>query len=471
VTGQRRVVQHSGGQVPAVERTTPAAEERRRAVLVAVRLGLAMLASGASANEVETTLYDVLCALGLPEASVVASYSAITVSLVLPGEIDAMTVVENVPRQWADYNRLSAAVTLAADVRRGAVDLFAAEGRLDELASLGYPYPAWLTFAAPALLSMAVTIMFGGRLQDALATLVIGLAIQPALQHIERSDLSAFFQVAVGVVTTTALVVLLVKIGLPISGGLVLTGSLLRFLPGGALVSGMTDFIEGSLAAGAVRLVEVVLLGAAIAGSASLVLAFGESIDVTIRITSEGVVDWSPPVLIGAGIAAVVFYGCRLGVPRRAIWSAALLGGLAVAVTRGFTGVTADLDQQARTLLAALVIGAVGRLLAHRTQAPAALWIVTAVLPLLPAPSTLLPLLAESEVVRDALRGQAVQTAFSIGVGAAVGSIVVDTYLRNRTRVLHPIAGVVSATLHPVAATRWRRRANPRKADDRESHE
>ena len=99
-----------------------------------------------------------------------------------------------------------------------------------------YPYPRWLGFAAPALLSMAVTIMFGGSVGDGVATLGIGLAIQPALERIERSELTAFFQVVFGASATA----LLVKLGLPIQGSLVLTGSLLRFLPGGALVSGCT---------------------------------------------------------------------------------------------------------------------------------------------------------------------------------------------------------------------------------------
>jgi hypothetical protein len=41
-------------------------------------------------------------------------------------------------------------------------------------------------------LSMAVTILFGGSVGDALATLGIGLAIQPALERIERSQLPSF---------------------------------------------------------------------------------------------------------------------------------------------------------------------------------------------------------------------------------------------------------------------------------------
>jgi uncharacterized membrane protein YjjP (DUF1212 family) len=119
----------------------------------------------------------------------------------------------------------------------------------------------------------------------------IGLAIQPALERIERSELTAFFQVVFGVSATALLVLLLVKLGLPIQGSLVLTGSLLRFLPGAALVSGMHDLIDGALMSGTARLAEVALLGAAIAGAAWLVLAFGATLGVRLQITSAGRVD------------------------------------------------------------------------------------------------------------------------------------------------------------------------------------
>jgi hypothetical protein len=132
-------------------------------------------------------------------------------------------------------------------------------------------------------------------------------------------------------------------------------------------------------------------VGGAIAGAASLVLAFGESIDVQLRITTVGRVDWPAVVIVAAGTTAVACYACRVGVPRRTLLSVAALGAVAVVLTQGLTPVSADLSRIARTLLAALVIGAVGRMLAHRSGAPAALWMVPAILPLLPSPSTLVP--------------------------------------------------------------------------------
>jgi uncharacterized membrane protein YjjP (DUF1212 family) len=184
----------------------PAAAARRRTIRVAVRLGVVMLASGAQTREVETSLRVVLGALGLPGAEAVISYSTVSVSSVAPGDAEATTAIGDVRRWRPDYNRLAAAAVLVSAIADGRADLQAAEVELERVEASAYPYPRWLGFAAPALLSMAVTILFGGRVGDAVATLGIGLAIQPALERIERSELTTFFQVVFGVSATALLV-------------------------------------------------------------------------------------------------------------------------------------------------------------------------------------------------------------------------------------------------------------------------
>ena len=220
-----------------------------------------------------------------------------------------------------------------AAIRDGRADLEAAESQLNGVVASRYPYPRWLGFVAPALLSMAVTIMFGGRPVDALTTLGIGLAIQarPGTDRAQRAE--QLLPGGVRRLRDSATGGALVKLGLPIHG-VVLTGSLLRFLPGPALVSGMHDFIDGALSSGTVRLAEVVLLGAAIAGAASLVLIFGTSLDVHLEITTARHAGWPTLVIVAAGSVAVTFYACHLGVPRRALLSAAALVGIAVLLAK-----------------------------------------------------------------------------------------------------------------------------------------
>jgi uncharacterized membrane protein YjjP (DUF1212 family) len=394
-----------------------------------------MLASGAQAREAESGLLVAMQGLALEGADAIVTNSAVTVSHLAPGDAETTTAIQAV-RDWRpDFGKLAAAAALVAALRDGRSDLKAAEAELDRIEAMQPPYPSWFRFVAPALLSAAVTVMFGGTVLDSIVTFAIGLAIQPALEGIERGSLPLFFQVVFGVAATAILVVLLAGLGLPIDGGLVLTGSLLRFLPGAQLVAGMRDLIAGATVSGAANLAEVILLGVAIAGSASLVLAVGQTLfDVQLAISVEGGSAWPAIVIILAGAVAVAAYSVRIGVPARVVGSAAALGALAVLVANGFAPGFDDLDRNARTLVAALLIGVLGRLLAGRFETPSALWIVPAILPLLPAPATLLPLLAPSDEVRQLLQGQALTTAFLIGVGVATGDILAGTYQRYRGR-------------------------------------
>jgi uncharacterized membrane protein YjjP (DUF1212 family) len=425
-------------------------------------MGVTMLASGGQTQDIEDGVRQTMRSLGLPDPEVVITYATISLSYVAPGDAEATTAIR-VVRSWTpDFDRLAAASALVRAITDGRVDLGGAEAELDRIECTRHPYPRWLLFLAPPLLSFAVTVMFGGTLVDAFTTLGIGLAIQPAMERIERSSLPSFFQVAFGVLATVLLVLLLVRAGLPIQGDLVLTGSLLRFLPGAALVSGVRDLIGQAYTSGVARIAEVVLVGVAIAGAATLVLSIGTDIGVHLEINDEGYAGWPAAVIVCAGMAAVASYACRLGVPGRALAWAAGLGAATVLLARGFTPATAGMDQITRTLVAALVIGAAGRLLAQRTGRPAALWSVPCILPLLPAPATLLPLLAVTEAAREALQGRAAAVALAIGVGVACGDILVASYFRHRQQVAEAVSeGVRAYVVRPLRG-RARRRGRPR---------
>jgi uncharacterized membrane protein YjjB (DUF3815 family) len=135
-------------------------------------------------------------------------------------------------------------------------------------------------------------------------------------------------------------------------------------------------------------------------------------------------------------------------------------------IAQGFTHASADIRPITRTLIASLLIGTVGTLLARRSAVPAAIWLVPAILPLLPAPATLLPLLADTEAAQQALQGQALRSAFTIGVGVASGSVLVATYMRYGRPTLQPVAGAVSNRISRFGGTRHGRRLRERRIRD-----
>ena len=134
-------------------------------------------------------------------------------------------------------------------------------------------------------------------------------------------------------------------LGVPIIGGLVLTGSLLRFLPGYALVSGFRDLIGQSMISGTARLAEALLLGAGVAGGTAIGVALAALFGVDLSLVTTGAVAWGLVVTLPAAFVAVGAFAVRLGVPPSAIVGASLLGAFAWWLNGALAGPGPDSDR------------------------------------------------------------------------------------------------------------------------------
>jgi uncharacterized membrane protein YjjP (DUF1212 family) len=408
-----------------------------------MRVAVAMLASGAQTDDVETAIDTVGHAYGIDPIQRSVTFSGIAISYDDPDDPGPpTTLLYTVPERLSDFARLAATSSIARRIKAGDLDLRAADTALDELERRPPPYGQAISFVAPGISAAGSTVVFGGAALDAVATLAVALIIQPALSGLERSTLPPFFRTVFGVAASTLLVAALVGLGLPIVGGLVLTGSLLRFMPGYALVSGFRDLIDQSIISGSARLAEALLLGAGVAAGTAFALAVAGSFGVELSIVKVGPEEWGALAAGLAALAAVGGFAVRIGDPRDAVASAAVLGAVAwLAVIRMRD---AGIDPAIATLVSALAIGIVSRTIAVRVQAPAALWAVPAVLPLLPGLQIVEALLAPDDAARVVGLVGAAGTAFLIGAGVASGDIVVTTVRRMRARVTPAIDTVAT---------------------------
>ena len=422
--------------------TVPAADPRQ-VLRLAMRVAIAMLGSGAQTDDVETAIDTTGRAYDIDPIQRSVTFSGIAISYDDPTDgHPPTTLLYTVPERVSDFARLAAASSVVRRIKAGDLDIAGAERELDELVRQPPPYGRAISFAAPAVSAAGSTVVFGGAPLDAIATLAVALVIQPALSSLDRSGLPPFFRTFFGVAASTLLVALLVALGLPIVGGLVLTGSLLRFLPGYALVSGFRDLIDQSIISGSARLAEALLLGAGAAAGTALALVAAASFGVHLSLITTGTAEWGATAAGLAALVAVGGYAIRLGDPRGAAVSASFLGAIAwIAVIRMRD---AGIDPAVATLVSALAIGVVSRTIAVRAQAPAALWAVPAVLPLLPGLQIVEALLSPADAARVVGLVGAAGTAFLIGAGVASGDIVVTTVRRMRARVTPAIDVVTS---------------------------
>jgi uncharacterized membrane protein YjjP (DUF1212 family) len=433
----------AGRYDPAVStpstRATPSATDVARAVQLALRAGVLMLSSGAQTSDVERSMRRLMRGLGLPNAEAVVTNSVVTVSTMSPVDAQPTTAVRAVTRLDTDYSRLAALSGVVSETAAGRLGIEDASAAIDRIESGHAPYPPAVLVMAAGLSAAGLTITFGGSFADGAATLAIGLLVQPVVAAAGRTNLPPLFHTVIGVTTSAFLVALIVGLGAPLNGSLVLTGALLRFLPGAALVAGMRDMVDRSIVTGTARLAEALLLGGAVAGSLGLVLGPAMERGVRLSITLEGGRAWPVPVLVAASMVGVGFYAIGLGVPRRALLSCAGLGAAAVLIG---TGIVPGGGERP-ILVASLVVGAVGRMLARWQEGPASLWTVPAVLPLLPGLTIVQAMLAPTAAQQVTLLGEALLVAFTIGVGVASGDILVSTYQQVRERVARPVTEAV----------------------------
>jgi uncharacterized membrane protein YjjP (DUF1212 family)/uncharacterized membrane protein YjjB (DUF3815 family) len=411
----------------------------RRVLAVARRAGVVLLASGAQTSEVETALERFTGSLGVPGVEVSVTYSAVSLSYVAPGNLAPTTMLQLARDTPGDFARLADVAELLREVREGAVGLEGAEAGMDRIETVRVSGSRLVLLLAPAVSAAATAILFGGTPLDGLATFGVALVVTPLLAWLGASGIPPFFALLVGTAASTILAGAIAAVGLAVDAPLVMTAGLLRFLPGGALTSGVRDLIDQSVVSGTARLADAMMVGAGVASGALVGIAVAGAMGVELALDPVGVRSYGA---LPAGIAAAVAvgaYAVRLSVPRFALGWVALLGAVAWTIFS-----TDGLTAQAGTFVAAVVVGGAARVLARAYQAPTTLWIVPSILTLQPGLALVVALLAPSDAARFSGLWNAVLVAFLLGIGVAAGDIIVTSIRRVRRSVVEPAFGAVA---------------------------
>lgn len=419
--------------------------EAVRRLTVALRIGALLLGSGAATDEVEVTMRRVSRAYGLPDVQSAVTLGTIILSAFVRADDPPITEMLVVRDRASDYARLAEVAALSDLVLRGELEPRAALAELDRIEAAPLASNPPLVTLAGGLSAAASTVLFGGGPLESVATFILAVIVGPVVTWLERSRLPPLFQAFVAPFIVTILTTGLVASGVPIDGGIVVTGGILRFLPGAALAAGMRDLIDRSIISGAARLAEAILLGAGVGLGTAAALGLGRALaEASIAFGDVGVGPESRIVQVLAAAIACSAFATALGVPRRLLPGIAVVGGLAWFVHLAASLVT--VQPLAPILAAAIVVGAVAQELARRHRLPAAIWTVPGMLPLLPGLLLVEGILAFGSVDGLLMVASAVGVGFALGAGVALGAILVAAVRHLRDDVI--VAGVVQ----PVAA-------------------
>jgi len=295
----------------------------RAVVDLAVRAGVAFMATGAAASDIVASVLRVTQAYGLRSVHVDVTFSAITVSYNRGPHADPLTVTRVVRRRNQDFIRLGRLHDLVDRVAVEPMPVDDARERFDAVIHAPHPYRRWVTTAAVALMGAGTSLLLGGGWVVVVISVLSAAIISRVLATVNRRGVPGFFAQALGAAVATTFAALLAVVQQ--SGGLltgvlpslVVASGVVVLLAGLSLVGAAQDAIEGFYVTAGARGFQVLVLSLGIVVGIFVVLGVADRLGVVLAITPQSMVAASVPAqlvaaaIIAAGFAVSTFTGVR----------------------------------------------------------------------------------------------------------------------------------------------------------------
>lgn len=226
-------------------------------------IGEEMLVSGAEVSRVEDSITRMCESYGATRINVFIITSNIQVTMEAPDR-QIHTHIRRLDRYDVNFDRLDFLNDLSRYVCQNTPDADKILQKLDEV--LNRPQQTKLfRFIGSILVAAGFAVFFGGNLQDAFASIIMGgviAFIEIFLAQYERNQIVYHFLTSV-VSGFTA--IFLVRCGIGTDQGIIMIAGIMLLIPGIAMTNAVRDMLIGDIAAGTLRLVNTLLVAASIA--------------------------------------------------------------------------------------------------------------------------------------------------------------------------------------------------------------
>lgn len=371
-----------------------AAEERSVLDLV-LRVGEAMIGTGAPVASATVDMLRLADGLGVKNLTVDITFTSLTATI--DRDDDPVTKVRVISARTSDYSRLTQISRLVADVARGEVDIAQAHARLEAVLAAPHPYSRLVVTGALGLMAGGVAVLLGGGWAVSLVAAVTTILVDRTLRFLRHRGLPYLFQQTVGAGIATLVAVLLLwgqqTFGwdwalLPPS--LVVASGIMVLLAGLSLVGAAEDAIAGFPLTSAARSFEVVLSTIGIVVGIGLMLAIAQRLGVTLSIGDlEARGGVSPLVTMAASAVIAGAWAIASYTRLRFVALIAVVGLVASAMFSlvsfaGLSPASGPFGVAAASFVAALTVGLIAGGLRDRLRLPAMVIAVCGVTPFLP---------------------------------------------------------------------------------------
>lgn len=362
-------------------------QKAREVIDLALRVGEAMLATGASAADTVAHILRLCQAYGVGSVHVDITNTSVSVSIHRGLFEDPLNVMRVVSGRAPDYTRLEAVqrhvdrIVASAGPDGPTMDVTAARKRLQELLASSHPYRRWVVTLGASIMAVGVVMLFGAGPFMLLVAAVSTALVDRIQRRLYRTGLAAFFTQVVSAAVPAFFALLLFRFGDVILPGthftpsVVVVSGIVVLLAGLGVLGAAQDALDGYYVTAGARGLEVMMMTLGIAVGVAIVIGFGRALGVSMEASAVISLGGSPLVgTLGAALIALGFcLSTYAGV--RTIVISMLISALAWLLFVGLLEL--GLAMAAATAVAATLVGALAYV-AHRRMRVAEAAVATA---------------------------------------------------------------------------------------------
>ncbi|QRZ61899.1 threonine/serine exporter ThrE family protein [Rothia sp. ZJ932] len=389
------------------ERYVREKEEAREVLNFTLRLSETMFHYGADAMDVDSAIVAVCAAYGLDEVEVDITNQSVIINYVsdIDGLVDSnghargdsferfSHTVVRVVRSWSEnYAALADVYKLIHDITEKGLSREDADRKLNRINNAKKLYSPMTVMIANIAAAGTLTIGIGGSWRAGLVSSLLFLCVYFMDQMLSKLNMPSFFHMAAsaGLITFAAIYLgdsdsFLTQLGIPVSAPHIVAAGLIMLLPTFKLVSAVQDAINGFPLTAAGRFVSTAMsfLGLVVglaSGVAALSFMGATPLDISQSKFDTPEMVTNIVFMTLASLSIAVTTQTR----KRTLGWIVLVTVTSMLIYHGFTAVFGAGSGRGNTAIAALVIGLLSTLLAHRFHAPQAIFSIPSLTFLLP---------------------------------------------------------------------------------------
>ncbi len=242
-----------------------------RVLNFASNVGKLMLQSGGETYRVEETIAIICRSFEVDDVDVFSTPTAVIVSVIIDGKIHS--VVKRVKTRGIDLNKVHNINSLSRRIYSERLSIDECEYELNKL-NIDDSYSFKMQLFMGGVATSMFTLLFGGRVNEIIASFFIGIFIKLLSVKLNKSYLNDFFINSIGGAVIAIYSVILLKAGFIVEIDKLIAGAIMLLVPGLALTNSVRDVIEGQLISGLTKASEALLIGISIAIGTGAVLHF-----------------------------------------------------------------------------------------------------------------------------------------------------------------------------------------------------